>query len=293
MRNEVAKELGGEEVRRQLMQAEVSRVRQEEGSAIAPTPAAAATGLQWVLTGPSTHRGLTLERVLRQFPDYFARLVQQTPAGQEPLANRGVLKENLQLAGVWDEVLKRAKELTIHDAHTTVAVEASGAMQSYHPDVRALHEIKLTRAREDQKNVGEAVVAVTSSPVAATTKSRTSRAKFASRARKNVKNCLLRGKHGKPGKPGKSGFLILKELKTENSMLVERNKKLEKELEEEQIDRRHAEMVANSCSEYIQARGNVLDISEESVQIVRLREKKCRINGADKGAEDREEPCAF
>ena len=64
-------------------------------------------------------------------------------------------------------MIQGLEEFTIHDAHTTVAVEASGAMQSYHPDVRALHEIKLTRAREDQKNVGEAVVAVTSSPVAA------------------------------------------------------------------------------------------------------------------------------
>ena len=193
---EVDKELGGEEMRKAMVQEEVARVRSAKDTAIPPLRIEGGSGQQWEITGPSKYRGMTIQRVLRQYPDYFARLVQQTPAGHEALENRHAMKENLQLAGVWQQTLDRAHELALKDAGKTIVAEETGASQSYHPAVRQLHDINLGRARALLSRPEGAIVAAPAAPSKPQPKSRASRAMVASKARKFTKNCLLCGKHG-------------------------------------------------------------------------------------------------
>jgi hypothetical protein len=197
-RTEVQKELGGAEVRHQLVQAEVSRVRREADSAVPAVEAEGGSGLQWEISGRSKNRGLTVGRVLREQPDYFARLVQQTPFGQAPLANLAVMRHHLELAGAWEQTLQRARELAVADAHKTIAVEETGQAQGMHEEVRGLHLINLQKGREVLTEGGGAIVAVGApgAQAKAKAKSRSTRALVASRAKKNIKQCLLCGKHG-------------------------------------------------------------------------------------------------
>lgn len=191
---QVAAEKGGAEIR-------LAQVRE----AIAHSHAAAAreAGEEEARAQPwridfgahSKPKAKTLQEIMRVDPMYFAALIQQTPRGFEPLANKPTLKQMLIEEGLWERCVADAIKLRAGKESKTKSIEASGEAQSMHPQVRELHDMNLAVIQEAEGNPAETFIAVVQASTRSERKSKRQRA-TATRASKFLKNCLLCGHHG-------------------------------------------------------------------------------------------------
>lgn len=176
--------MGGAVVRRQRVQAEVARIKAVQVARAATSQCQDPS--EYCLSFGS-HSGCTITEVMRKAPRYFAALVQQTQRDQEPLGNIPGLKEQLILAGLWDDILSEGLAMRKAKTRMTKKVEESGAAIGYHPEVRALHNIYLRRDRKSanaERCLPELDVVVHEPPVPRSKRSRATPSKARSTIRK-------------------------------------------------------------------------------------------------------------
>ena len=174
---------GGPEIEQQHAQAEVARVR-------ASAPIAAPIDGSVYRLDFGKFSGKSVSEVLKIDADYFAKVVQQTPKSQTPLARKPLLLATLKDFGVWERTLSRGRELNTAYHKKTLEREESGTHMALHHEAQALHRMNVTAARAAQDEEGVEVgvgVAAIVRDAAQSAKSRRSRAFAGSRATRFVK----------------------------------------------------------------------------------------------------------